>query len=225
MTRPTWRDIILKGARTFPEVPWASTSRWRTKPSTFFILNLGLVIFGIGDGLIILSKFGNSPWAVFHEGLSQQLGISYGNAAVLTSFLILLLWIPLKEKPGLGTIANAIVIGYSTQATLWLLDDFEESFAVRVVFLISGLAIVGLGIALYITTNLGPGPRDGIMTALHYRTGVRVARVRLSIELAAMVVGWLLGGTVGVGSVIFALVIGRAMALWLGILARVTHTP
>lgn len=189
------------------------------------ILNLGLVVFGIGDGLIILSKFGNSPWAVFHQGLSQQLGISYGNAAVLTSFAILLLWIPLKEKPGLGTIANAIVIGYSTQATLWALGGFEESLAVRVVFLVTGLVIVGLGIALYITTNLGPGPRDGIMTALHYRTGVRVARVRLSIEFTAMFVGWLLGGTVGVGSVMFALFIGRAMALWLGILARLTHTP
>ena len=224
MTRPTWRDILLKGARTFPEVPWAATSRWRAKPLTFFILNFGLVIFGIGDGLIILSKFGNSPWAVFHQGLSQQLGISYGNAAVLTSFAILLLWIPLKERPGLGTIANAIVIGYSTQATLWLLGD-QESLVVRVICLVSGLAIVGLGIALYITTNLGPGPRDGIMTALHYKTGIRVARVRLSIEFAAMGVGWLLGGTIGVGSVIFALFIGRAMALWLGILARLTHTP
>lgn len=224
MTRPTWRDILLKGARTFPEVPWAATSRWRAKPLTFFILNFGLVIFGIGDGLIIVSQFGNSPWAVFHQGLSQQLGISYGNAAVLTSFAILLLWIPLKERPGLGTIANAIVIGYSTQATLWLLGD-QESLVVRVICLVSGLAIVGLGIALYITTNLGPGPRDGIMTALHYKTGIRVARVRLSIEFAAMGVGWLLGGTVGVGSVIFALFIGRAMALWLGILARLTHTP
>ena len=224
MTRPTWRDILLKGARTFPEVPWAATSRWRAKPLTFFILNFGLVIFGIGDGLIIVSQFGNSPWAVFHQGLSQQLGISYGNAAVLTSFAILLLWIPLRERPGLGTIANAIVIGYSTQATLWLLGD-QESLVVRVICLVSGLAIVGLGIALYITTNLGPGPRDGIMTALHYKTGIRVARVRLSIEFAAMGVGWLLGGTVGVGSVIFALFIGRAMALWLGILARLTHTP
>ena len=224
MTRPTWRDILLKGARTFPEVPWAATSRWRAKPLTFFILNFGLVIFGIGDGLIIVSQFGNSPWAVFHQGLSQQLGISYGNAAVLTSFAILLLWIPLKERPGLGTIANAIVIGYSTQATLWLLGD-QESLVVRVICLVSGLAIVGLGIVLYITTNLGPGPRDGIMTALHYKTGIRVARVRLSIEFAAMGVGWLLGGTVGVGSVIFALFIGRAMALWLGILARLTHTP
>lgn len=214
----------MRGARTFPEVPWAASSRWRAKPLTFLILNFGLVIFGVGDGLIIVSQFGNSPWAVFHQGLSQQLGISYGNAAVLTSFAILLLWIPLKERPGLGTIANAIVIGYSTQATLWLLGD-QDSLVVRVIYLVSGLAIVGLGIALYITTNLGPGPRDGIMTALHYKTGIRVARVRLSIEFAAMGVGWLLGGTIGVGSVIFALFIGRAMALWLGILARLTHTP
>lgn len=224
MTRPTWREIILKGARTFPVVPWAATSRWKAKPLTFFILNLGLVIFGIGDGLLVVSKFGNSPWAVFHQGLSQQLHISYGNASLITSFAMLLLWIPLRERPGLGTICNAIVIGYATQATMWLLGD-QTSLAVRIVCLLSGLAIVGLGIALYITTNLGPGPRDGIMTSLHNKTGVRVARVRLFIEVVAMIVGWLLGGTVGVGSVFFAMFIGRAMALWLGVLARLTHTP
>ena len=224
MTRPTWLDIILRGARTFPTVPWAAESRWRAKPLTFFILNAGLVIFGIGDGLLVVSKFGNSPWAVFHQGLSQQLHISYGNASLLTSFAMLLLWIPLKERPGLGTICNAIVIGYATQATMWLLGD-QTSLFVRIMCLVSGLAIVGLGIALYITTNLGPGPRDGIMTSIHDKTGIRVARVRLSIEVAAMFVGWLLGGTVGVGSVFFALFIGRAMALWLGILARLTHTP
>lgn len=224
MSRPTWREILLKGARTFPQVPWAATSRWKAKPLTFVILIAGLVIFGIGDGLIILSKFGNSPWAVFHQGLAQHLGISYGNASLITSFLMLALWIPLKERPGLGTISNAIVIGYSTQATMWLLGEQTNTVA-RVACLVSGLAIVGLGIALYITTNLGPGPRDGIMTSLHEKTGIRVARVRLSIEVAAMGTGWLLGGTVGVGSVIFALFIGRAMALWLGILARLTHTP
>lgn len=224
MTRPTWRDIVLKGARTFPTVPWAATSRWRATPLTFVILILGLVIFGVGDGLLISSRFGNAPWAVFHQGLAQHLGISYGNASLVTSFAILLLWIPLKERPGLGTICNAIVIGYATQATIWLVGE-PSSIPVRVVCLLAGLGVVGLGIALYITTNLGPGPRDGIMTALHDRTGVRVARVRLSIEIAAMAIGWLLGGTVGIGSVFFALFIGRAMALWLAVLARLTHTP
>lgn len=224
MTRPTWREILLKGARTFPQVPWAAENRWRATPVTFLILNVGLIIFGIGDGLLVVSKFGNSPWAVFHQGLSQHLGISYGNASLLTSFAMLMLWIPLKERPGLGTICNAIVIGYATQATMWLLGD-QSSTVVRILCLVSGLAIVGLGIALYITTNLGPGPRDGIMTSIHNKTGIRVARVRLSIEVAAMAIGWLLGGTVGVGSIFFAVFIGRAMALWLGILARVTHTP
>lgn len=224
MTRPTWQDIILKGARTFPKVPWAATNRWRAKPLTFLVLILGLVIFGIGDGLLIVSKFGNSPWAVFHQGLAGQLHVSYGNASVLTSFAMLLLWIPLKERPGLGTICNAIVIGYATQGTMLLLGD-QTSIVVRIACLFAGLAVVGLGIALYITTNLGPGPRDGIMTSLHEKTGVRVSRVRLSIEIAAMFVGWLLGGTVGVGSIFFALFIGRAMALWLGVLARLTHTP
>lgn len=224
MTKPTWREIVLKGARTFPRVPWAAESRWRAKPLTFVILIFGLVLFGIGDGLIVISQFGNSPWAVFHQGLAKHLDISYGNASLLTSFAMLLLWIPLKERPGLGTIANAIVIGYATQATMWLLGD-QTSVIARVACLVAGLSVVGLGIALYITTNLGPGPRDGIMTSLHDKTGIRVSRVRLSIEVTAMAIGWMLGGTVGIGSIVFALFIGRAMALWLAVLSRLTHTP
>lgn len=224
MTKPSWKYILLKGARTFPQVPWRSHHRWRTSPLTFVILNLGLVVFGIGDGLMLSADLGASPWALFHQGVQRQLGISYGTASALTSVVILLLWIPLKEKPGLGTICNAFVIGYATQATLAVVGQ-PEAMGARVALLLAGLVIVGLGIALYITTNLGPGPRDGLMTAIHDRTGVRVSRVRLSIEVLAMTVGWLMGGTIGLGTLAFALGIGRSMALWLGILARMTHTP
>lgn len=224
MTKPSWKYILLKGARTFPQVPWRSHHRWRTTPLTFVILNLGLVVFGIGDGLMLSADLGASPWALFHQGVQQQLGISYGTASALTSVTILLLWIPLKEKPGLGTICNAFVIGYATQATLSVVGQ-PQSMAVRVALLLAGLLIVGLGISLYITTNLGPGPRDGLMTAIHDRTGVRVSRVRLSIEVLAMSAGWLMGGTIGLGTLAFALGIGRSMALWLGVLARLTHTP
>lgn len=223
MTRPSWKYILLKGARTFPQVPWRSQHRWRTRPLTFVILNLGLVTFGIGDGFMLAADLGASPWALFHQGVQHQLGISYGTASALTSVTILLLWIPLRERPGLGTICNAFVIGYATQATLALVGE-PEGMAVRILLLVAGLLVVGLGIALYITTNLGPGPRDGLMTAIHDRTGVRVSRVRLSIEVLAMSAGWLMGGTVGIGTVAFALLVGRSMALWLGVLARITHT-
>lgn len=224
MTRPSWKYILLKGARTFPQVPWRSQHRWRTRPLTFVILNLGLVTFGIGDGFMLAADLGASPWALFHQGVQHQLGISYGTASALTSVTILLLWIPLRERPGLGTICNAFVIGYATQATLAIVGE-PQGLGIRAALLVAGLLFVGLGIALYITTNLGPGPRDGLMTAIHDRTGVRVSRVRLSIEVLAMTAGWLMGGTVGIGTVAFALLVGRSMALWLGILARITHTP
>lgn len=224
MTKPSWKYILLKGARTFPKVPWRSHHRWRTTPLTFIILNIGLVIFGIGDGLMLAADLGASPWALFHQGVQHSLGISYGVASSLTSVAILLLWIPLKEKPGLGTICNAFVIGFATQATIAIVGH-PDPMAERIACLVLGLLIVGLGIALYITTNLGPGPRDGLMTAIHDKTGVRVSRVRLSIEIVAMTAGLLMGGTIGFGTLAFALVIGRSMALWLGVLARLTHTP
>jgi len=224
MTKPSWRYILLKGARTFPAVPWRSHHRWRTKPLTFAVLNLGLMLFGIGDALLVSAELGNSPWVVFHQGVMLHTGLPYGTAAALTSFTLLLLWIPLRERPGLGTVCNAFVIGYATQATLAVVDP-PQVLWVRIALLIAGVLVVGLGGSLYITTNLGPGPRDGLMTAIHDRTGVRVSRVRLSIELTAMTAGWIMGGTVGIGTVVFALLMGRSLALWLGVLARVTHTP
>lgn len=223
MTKPSWRYILLKGARTFPMVPWRSHHRWRTKPLTFLVLNVGLVLFGIGDGLLVSAHLGNSPWVVFHQGVMLHTGLTYGTAAALTSFTLLLLWIPLRERPGLGTICNAFVIGYATQATLAVIEPPSAMWA-RVLLLVIGVFTVGLGGALYITTNLGPGPRDGLMTAIHDRTGVRVSRVRLSIELTAMTAGWIMGGTVGIGTVAFALLMGRSLALWLGVLARVVHS-
>lgn len=223
MTKPSWRYILLKGARTFPMVPWRSHHRWRTKPLAFLVLNFGLVLFGIGDALLVSAKLGNSPWVVFHQGVMLHTGLPYGTAAALTSFTLLLLWIPLRERPGLGTICNAFVIGYATQATLAVVEP-PSAMWLRIALLVTGILVVGLGGSLYITTNLGPGPRDGLMTAIHDRTGVRVSRVRLSIEITAMTAGWIMGGTVGVGTIAFALLMGRSLALWLGVLARVVHT-
>ena len=138
------------------------------------------------------------------------------------STLVLLLWIPLKEKPGFGTLANIVLIASFIEIGTHLFP-VAESFAVGIVYNFIGISLVGIGSALYITCGLGPGPRDGAMTGLHYRTGVRVGRVRMAIEVTVLVIGFLMGGTVGVGTALFALFIGQSVAISLGILARLTH--
>ena len=223
MTKPTWREILLHGARTFPVVPWRAQHRWRTRPITLVVLLLGLIAFGIGEALIVDASVGNSPWTVLAQGLSMHIGRGIGTASLMVSALVLLLWIPLRERPGLGTILNAIIIGYALQFALPFLPH-PTMWEAAVPQALLGILVVGFGSAGYITTNLGPGPRDGLMTALHDRTGVRVARVRTSIEIVALGIGWLLGGTIGLATLLFALLIGRSIALWLGLLARATHT-
>ena len=219
-----WKQILLKGARTFPLVPWRSSHRWRTRPLTLAILMLGLVLFGVGEAFIVNANIGNSPWTVLAQGLSLRTGIGIGTTSAIVSLCVLLLWIPLRERPGLGTVLNAFVIGYSMQLVMTLLPQ-PQSLWIRTSMVAMGMLTVGLGSALYITTNLGPGPRDGLMTSIHERTQWPVSRVRLLLECIALSIGFLLGGTVGAGTVVFAALMGRALALWLGVLSRLTHTP
>jgi uncharacterized membrane protein YczE len=215
----SWREIILKGHRTFPHVPWAARGRWQPSLSTFAILIGGLSLFGFGEGLLFVAHNGNSPWVVLSEGISARSGLSVGVVTALVSISVLTLWIPLKEKPGLGTVMNIIVIAAVLEITIDHLPAITNHVAAVAADIAAVLAI-GLGSAFYLTTKLGPGPRDGLMTSLHNRTGVRVSRVRLSIELTVLAIGWLLGGTVGLGTLLFAGGIGRAIALWLGVLSR-----
>jgi len=224
MTKPSWRYILLKGARTFPMVPWRSHHRWRTKPLTLAILLLGFICFGIGEALLVISGIGVSPWVVLAQGITLRTGISIGTATFAVSATVLLFWIPLRERPGLGTLLNSFIIGYVMEFAINALPR-PQALWTQVLCVLGGILVVGIGSALYLTTNLGPGPRDGLMTSLHNRTGVRVSRVRLSIELVVLTLGWILGGTVGVGTLLFAALIGRSIALWLGVLARLTHTP
>ncbi len=184
-------------------------SRWRASPARLTRLMAGLVLFGIGEGLVVVSELGNSPWTVFAEGVSVQTPLSIGAATVATSFVVLLIWIPLRERPGLGTVANAIVVGLVIDLTLAVLDT--GPLALRIAELLGGIALVGVGSAIYLGAALGPGPRDGLMTGLHRITGRPIALLRGAIEVTALVVGALLGGTVGVGTVAFALLVGPAV--------------
>jgi len=160
--------------------------------------------------MLVDAALGNAPWTVFAQGVSVRTGISIGLATFFTSVVVLLMWIPLRERPGLGTIANAIVIATALQVMIVVLPT-PESLGWRLTQVIGGIALVGLGSGLYLTTNLGPGPRDGLMTGIHERTGIAVTPVRLSIEIVVLSIGWLLGGTVGVGTVLFALLIGPSV--------------
>jgi uncharacterized protein len=182
-------------------------SRWLPTPARLVQLLAGLAVFGAGEAMLVASGLGNSPWTVLAQGLGEQLGISVGAATILVSALVLLAWIPLRQAPGLGSICNAVLIGVAIDLTLGVLPD-HAALGVRILMIPVGIGLVALGSGLYLTTRLGPGPRDGLMTGLHRRTGLSLRVVRACIELSAVVVGALLGGTVGVGTVAFAVLIG-----------------
>lgn len=186
------------------------------------ILAASLFLFGIGESLLVQSRLGNSPWIVLSEGISRRTGINLGWSTWLISCVVLLLWIPLREKPGFGTFLNFLVIPAALQVGV---DFFprQSQFLPGLAFALIGIILVGVASALYISTGLGPGPRDGWMTGIHRRTGVRVGRVRLGIEALVLTLGFLLGGRVGLGTGLFALFIGQAIAISCGILGRLTH--
>lgn len=167
-------------------------------------------MFGVGEALLVASELGTSPWTVFAQGLARQTGLSVGAATIVTSAGVLAAWIPLRQRPGLGTILNAILIGVAIDATLGPLPE-HFPLGVRWALVPAGIGLVGLGSGLYLTSRLGPGPRDGLMTGLHRRTGHSLRLVRVCIELCAVTVGFALGGTVGAGTVAFALLIGPAV--------------
>ena len=212
---------FLRPLRTFPVMPWTAKSRWEINFPRFFILLSGLTIFGFGDAIIVNSNIGNAPWTVLAQGVNLRTNISLGFATFVISSLVLIAWIPLREKPGFGTIANIVVIAV---AIGFGVDHFPEAntFANGIIFAFLGVALVGIGSAFYITCGLGPGPRDGLMTALHNRTGIRVSRIRLTIEITVLTLGFFLGGHVGLGTLIFALFIGQSIAVSIGVVARLT---
>lgn len=180
-------------------------------------LLVGLVLFGIGIALMVRADLGLSPWDVLHQGVAGRTTLTIGMVSVLTSFVVLLLWIPLREHPGIGTVLNAVVIGPVVDLTLWVVPPVDP-LAARWALMLAGPVVVAVGSGLYIGAGLGPGPRDGLMTGLA-RRGLPVGPVRGGIELAVVILGWMLGGTVGLGTVVFTLGIGPLVHLMLPRLA------
>ncbi|MGZ4623696.1 MAG: membrane protein YczE [Blastococcus sp.] len=187
--------------RAFPVV------RGRRLPRRLVQLYAGLALYGVSMALLVRSTLGVMPWDVLHQGLARHLGWSLGTVTIVVGALVLLAWIPLRQLPGIGTVSNVVVIGLAVDATLALLPT-PSALAARVGFVVAGVLLNAVATAAYIGVHLGPGPRDGLMTGLVRRTGGSVRLVRTSIEAAVVATGWLLGGTLGLGTVVYALAIG-----------------
>jgi uncharacterized membrane protein YczE len=185
-------------------------SRWLPTPARLARLLLGLCLFGCGEALLVASKLGNSPWTVLGQGVARIGNISVGVATIAISGVVLCAWIPLRQRPGLGTILNALLIGIAIDVTLNLLPA-RLPLSVRAAMVPGGVAAVAVGSGLYLTSRLGPGPRDGLMTGLHRSTGHSLRLVRALLELTVTALGIVMGGTFGIGTITFALLIGPSV--------------
>jgi uncharacterized membrane protein YczE len=213
-TNPLKRTIgFFVPHRTIPHTSWAAANRWDLSILRLAILLSGLSIFGVGEAFLIQSNLGNSPWTVLAQGFSLHSPLSIGESTFLISSIVLCIWLPLGERPGFGTLANMVVIATSLQIGVSFIPSVKNNTILSIAMILIGIGAVGIGSAFYITCALGPGPRDGLMTALHKRTGIRVGRVRLLIELLALLCGIALGGSAGIGTALFALLIGNSVAI------------
>ena len=207
--------------RSIPKVYWSSNDPLNFKPkiSTFLFLCIGLSLFGLGEGLIMISYIGNSPWQVLAQGIALHANFSIGFITFLISISVLSLWIFLGQKPGMGTFLNAIIIAAMIDLSISLIPT-PEFYISKFLMLVCGVLLVGFGSGLYLIANLGPGPRDGLMTGLQKKTKLPIATVRAFIEITVASVGWYLGGTLGEGTLLFAFGIGPAVALGLFLVSR-----
>ena len=202
--------------KNIPKVYWSSKKPLNLKPkiSTFFYLCVGLGIFGLGEGLLIISYTGASPWSVLAQGISLNVDFSIGVVTFFVSLFALSLWIFLDQKPGIGTIFNIIIIAAMIDLSIAFVET-PQSYINQIIMAIVAVLLVGLGSGIYLTANLGPGPRDGLMTGIQRKTNLPIAVVRAFLEITVVSVGWYLGGTVGIGTLLFAFGIGPAVALGL----------
>ena len=209
--------------RAVPTTQWSSDKHlnFSPKPLTLVILCAGLFLFGLGESLIITASVGMSPWTVLAEGLSITSGLSIGALTFLISLGVLLLWIPLRQQAGIGTILNVIIIAAVIEWSLPYLPH-PETYLLKIAQAIAGTLLVGIASGIYLITNLGPGPRDGLMTGFQKATNLPIAWVRIFLEIAVISIGWTLGGTIGIATVIFAFGIGPAVSSGLYLIASIS---
>jgi uncharacterized membrane protein YczE len=194
---------------------------WKAKPKTIFYLMLGNWLYGTGEAILIKADIGQSPGTVLAQGIQNLTGDTIGWTSFYISIGVMFLWIPLKNKVGIGTVLNIIFVSVAIDVMMPVFPS-PDSYAVSVVMVLIGILVIGLGSAFYIPSNLGPGPRDGLMTGLHYRTGLPIGRVRFVIEAAFLLAGRLLGGSVGLGTVLVTVLVGEVVAIFFGIVSRVS---
>ena len=208
--------------KNIPRVSWSSEKPLNLKPrlSTFFFLCFGLSLFGIGEGLLLVSYTGASPWSVLAQGISLKVDYSIGIITFAISIFVISLWIFLNQKPGIGTILNALIIAVMIDLCLKYVST-PDGFILKMFLAVFAVMLVGIGSGIYLVANLGPGPRDGLMTGLQKKTNLPIAIVRAFLEITVVSIGWYLGGTVGVGTLLFAFGIGPAVALSLYIVGRI----
>ena len=206
-----------------PSVSWSSDFPLNTKPkfNTLIMLVIGLFLFGLGEAIIIGSGSGVSPWTVLAQGISSRTDLSIGIATFYISVAILIFWVPLKQIPGIGTILNAIIIASAIDLTLPYLPH-PDATVFKILQACIGILIVGLGSGIYLSCNLGPGPRDGLMIGLQKQTNASIPAIRTIIELSAVISGWLLGGIVGLGTILFVFGIGPSVGIGLTIVERIS---
>ena len=208
--------------KKIPKVKWSSEKPFNFKPkfSTFFFLCFGLSLFGLGEGLLIVSFTGASPWSVLAQGISLNVNLSIGTITLLISIAVLILWIPLGQKPGMGTIFNALIIAIMIDLCIKYVPT-PSNYIHQLILAVISVIMVGIGGGIYLVSNLGAGPRDGLMIGLQKITNFPIALVRATLEISVVSIGWYLGGTVGVGTLLFAFGIGPCVALGLYLVDKI----
>ena len=208
--------------KKIPKVNWSSDRPYNFKPkfSTFFFLCFGLTLFGLGEGLLIVSFTGASPWSVLAQCISLNVNLSIGTITLLISIAVLILWIPLGQKPGMGTIFNALIIAFMIDLCIKFVPT-PSNYLNQLILAVISVMMVGIGGGIYLVSNLGAGPRDGLMIGLQKVTNLPVAAVRAFLEISVVSIGWYLGGTVGVGTLLFAFGIGPCVALGLFLVDKI----
>ncbi|MDO5059004.1 MAG: YitT family protein [Neisseria sp.] len=207
--------------RILPLTPWAAKSRWSLEAKPFAMLAVSLALFGIGDGMLVHAALGSTPWTVLAQGIAKLSGLNLGVITLLISAAVMLLWIPLRQRPGLGTVMNMLVIAAVLGLFVRLVPaPAETAWLLRALLCIGGILLIGIASALYLTCHLGAGPRDGLMVGLCQKTGWPVGWVRGALEISVCLIGWLLGGTLGIGTLLFAFGVGWVVQLSLSLLFK-----